>query len=103
MVDSLTDDDLRRLVKACEGRGFRDRRDEAVERLLAETGMRIGELLALTTDDIDLERGRVTILRTKNHHPRFAPFGAQTTRAIDRYLRLRRSHRLAASKTVWAG
>jgi site-specific recombinase XerD len=103
VVQSLDDDQLRELIKACAGQAFRDRRDEAVVRLLAETGMRCGELLALTLDDIDLEHGRVMVHRAKNHHGRFAPFGPQTARAIDRYLRVRKGHRLASGKVVWLG
>jgi integrase/recombinase XerD len=39
----LTDDQLRALFKACEGKSLRDRRDEAIVRLMAETGTRAGE------------------------------------------------------------
>ncbi|BBY08116.1 tyrosine-type recombinase/integrase [Mycobacterium noviomagense] len=45
VVDSLTDDQVRALVKACAGKEFRDRRDEAIVRLMVETGMRAGEVL----------------------------------------------------------
>ncbi len=31
------------------------------------------------------------------------PFGPQTATAIDRYLRARRSHRLASTTTLWLG
>jgi len=31
------------------------------------------------------------------------PFGSQTARAIDRYMRLRRTHRLANSPDLWLG
>ena len=48
VTDSLTDDELRRLIKACGGKEFRDRRDEAIVRLMAETGMRAGEVTGLT-------------------------------------------------------
>lgn len=33
----------------------------------------------------------------------FGPFGDQTGRAIDRYLRARRTHRLADTDTLWLG
>jgi site-specific recombinase XerD len=38
----LTEDELKALVKACQGPQLRDRRDEAIVRLFAETGMRAG-------------------------------------------------------------
>jgi site-specific recombinase XerC len=44
VTESLTDDELRLLIKVCAGKEFRDRRDEAIIRLMAETGMRAGEV-----------------------------------------------------------
>jgi hypothetical protein len=38
VVDALTDERLRLLIKACVGKDFIDRRDEAIVRLMAETG-----------------------------------------------------------------
>ncbi|WP_326547036.1 tyrosine-type recombinase/integrase [Mycolicibacterium sp. ND9-15] len=103
VVNSLTDDELRRLIKACSGKDFRDRRDEAIVRLMLETGMRAGELIGLTLDAIDLERGVVTVHRGKGGKGRTAPFGPQTARAVDRYIRARRAHRLAGTAALWLG
>jgi site-specific recombinase XerD len=103
VTESLTDDELRRLLKACGGREFRDRRDEAIVRLMVETGMRAGELLGLTVEDVDLLCGLVTVRRGKGGKGRVAPFGPQTARAVDRYLRARRTHRLADTPTLWLG
>ncbi|MGH8326160.1 MAG: tyrosine-type recombinase/integrase [Steroidobacteraceae bacterium] len=103
VTDSLTDEELRRLLKACAGKEFRDRRDEAIVRLMAETGMRAGELLGLTVADVELVRGLVTVRRGKGGKGRIAPFGPQTARAIDRYLRVRRTHRLADTPALWLG
>ena len=103
VTESLTDDELRRLIKACSGKEFRDRRDEAIVRLMAETGMRAGEVIGLTVADVDLQRGLVTVHRGKGGKGRVAPFGPQTARAIDRYLRARRTHRLADTTALWLG
>jgi site-specific recombinase XerD len=103
VVASLTEDELRRLVKACGGKEFRDRRDEAIVRLMSETGMRAGELIGLTLTDVDLERGVVTVRRGKGGKGRTAPFGAHTARALDRYIRTRRTHRLADTSALWLG
>jgi site-specific recombinase XerD len=99
----LTDDQLRDLIKACQGNGLRDRRDEAIVRLMAETGMRAGELMALELDDIDVVRGLVTIRRGKGGKGRIAPFGPHTAKALDRYIRLRRNHPGAEGKALWLG
>jgi site-specific recombinase XerD len=103
VTQSLTDDELRRLIKACGGKEFRDRRDEAIVRLMAETGMRAGEVCGLSIADVDLPRGLVTVRRGKGGKGRVAPFGPTTARAIDRYLRARRTHRLADTEALWLG
>ena len=63
VVEALTDDELRGLIKACQGKSLKDRRDEALVRLMAETGMRAGEVIGMQTTDVDLQRGLVTVRR----------------------------------------
>ena len=99
----LSDDELKALIKACHGNRLRDRRDEAMIRMMAETGLRSAELLALQTDDVDLAHGLAHVRRGKGGKGRLVPFGPQTARAIDRYIRLRRGHLGAASKALWLG
>ena len=103
VTESLTEDELKRLIRACAGKEFRDRRDEAIVRLMAETGMRAGEVVALEVADMNLGRGLATVTRGKGGKGRVAPFSAQTGIAIDRYLRARRTHRLADSAPLWLG
>jgi site-specific recombinase XerD len=103
VINALTDDELRRLIKACQGTSLRDRRDEAIIRLMAETGLRAGEVIGLQTTDVDLQRGLLTVRQGFGGKGRVAPFGAQAATAIDRYLRARRSHRLADTGPLWVG
>ncbi len=103
VTDPLTDDELKRLFKACQGKDFLDRRDEAVLRLMAETGMRAGEVCALHTADVDLPRALVTITRGKGGRGRIVPISPQTAATLDRYLRLRRRHARADSAALWLG
>jgi site-specific recombinase XerD len=103
VTESLTEDELRRLIKACEGKEFRDRRDMAIVRLMAETGMRAGEVVGLTVADVDLTRELATVRRGKGGKGRVVPFSSTTARAIDRYLRARRAHRLADTAALWLG
>ncbi|MDT7764504.1 MAG: hypothetical protein QOC63_3924 [Mycobacterium sp.] len=92
VVNSLTDDELRLMLKACSsGKRLRGRRDEAIIRLMTETGLRANELLEMRITDVDLTRGLATVARGKGGKGRVVPFGAQTATAIDRYLRLRKS------------
>lgn len=103
VVHALSDEQLKRLIKACQGKTLKDRRDEAIVRLMLETGMRAGEVIGLQTSDVDLQQGLVTVHRGKGGKGRVAPFGAQTALALDRYLRVRRTHRLAESGPLWVG
>jgi integrase/recombinase XerD len=103
VIPVLSDQQLRALIAACEGKTLPDRRDEALVRLLAETGLRAGETVALTLDDIDLSAGTLVVRRGKGGKGRLVPFGPQTGRALDRYLRLRRQHRLANTPALWVG
>lgn len=103
VVNALSDDQLKRLIKACQGKSLQDRRDEAIVRLMAETGMRAGEVLSLQVSDVNLHDGLVTVVRGKGGKGRVAPFGSQTAAALDRYLRARRSHRLADTGPLWLG
>ena len=103
VVNALSDDQLRRLIKACQGKSLQDRRDEAIVRLMAETGLRAGEVVALQVSDVNLQDGRVTVVRGKGGKGRTAPFGSQTAASIDRYIRARRSHRLADTGALWVG
>ena len=93
-VPVLTDTDLAALLKACAGKDFRDRRDEAMIRLLLDCGLRVSELCGLTVEGVDLDQG-MTLVRGKGNKVRPVYFGARTARAVDRYLRQRSTQRWA--------
>ncbi|HME47607.1 tyrosine-type recombinase/integrase, partial [Mycobacterium sp.] len=65
VVHALTDDELKALIRACAGKDLRDRRDEAIVRLMAETGLRAGEVVGLQLADVDLDHGLATVRRGK--------------------------------------
>jgi integrase/recombinase XerD len=112
IVPVLTDDQLRALVKACapptvEERvglpSLRHRRDEALVRLMFETGMRASECLNLHVFDVDFTTKTVVVRRGKGGKGRTIGFGAQAAKALDRYLRVRALHRLADGPALWLG
>lgn len=105
VVRPLSGDDIKQLLKACRGTRFRDYRDEAIIRLLLETGMRAGECVALQVEDVDWVRGQVTVTRGKGAKGRLIGFGPQTSKAIEAYLRKARAgHTLArSSQQMWLG
>jgi site-specific recombinase XerC len=99
----LTDDQLRRLLKSCDGRDFADRRDTAIIRLFIDTGVRVSEAAGIMLpDDLDLD-DQVVIVLGKGRRQRAVPFGRKTALALDRYLRLRASHTFAHLPNLWIG
>jgi site-specific recombinase XerD len=103
VVPVLSADQLKALVGACQGPGLLDRRDEAAIRLMAETGIRIGELAAMAVADVDLATGVAVVRRGKGGRGRVVPIGPVTGRAIDRYLRTRRQHGRGNEPALWVG
>ena len=101
-VPVLSDGDLRALLAVCEGRGFEERRDTAILRLFIDTGVRLGEMAGLRVGDVDLDL-QTAIVRGKGNRLRTVPFGDKTTEALDRYLRVRRSHHSTKSPWLWLG
>jgi site-specific recombinase XerD len=85
-------DDLRKLLKACEGRDFLELRDTALFRLMLEPGgMRRAEITGLAVADVDLENDLVMVVG-KGRRPRAIPYGHKTGQALTRYLRARGKH-----------
>ena len=99
-VPTITDEDLAKIIKACAGRGFEGRRDEAIVRFLLDTGCRVSELCGITLDDLDLDRETALVLG-KGSKRRSVYFGAKTARSLDRYLRERRTHKEAHSPALF--
>ena len=89
-VAGLSDDELRRLPKACEGSDLRDKRDKAMVTLFAETGLRASELLGLSVKDLDLSTCTAHVVRGKGGKGRRVKFSASCAAVLDRYLRARR-------------
>src|SRR5688572_26069884 len=93
-VPVITEDELGRLLNVCSGNTFENRRDTAIIRLFLDTGMRAGELVGLTMDDLDFDHD-VAVVMGKGRRSRAAPFGARTADSLRRYLRARARHPLA--------
>jgi site-specific recombinase XerD len=92
-----------RMLTRLEYRALRDaaRGDErlfAIVELLLQTGMRISELAALQTDDVDLDRGVVTIQAQNSRDERKVPLNKPAKKALMDYLKIRPR---AREKTVF--
>jgi site-specific recombinase XerD len=95
----LSDDGLRALLKACDGRDFADRRDTAIVCVFIDTGARLSEVAGISLGDVDLDAGLIRVIG-KGGKVRFLAIGAKSVKAIDRYLRMRRGE---AAEALWLG
>jgi site-specific recombinase XerD len=91
------------MLKGCEGRAFEDRRDAALIWLLYDTGIRLAECAGLTLEDIEITERREIRVLGKGRKIREVTFGANTARALGRYMRARRAHRDAERGAFWLG
>ena len=101
-VPVITDPQLKSLLDTCKSKGFLDRRDEAIIRVLLDCGLRLSELLGMTLDDVDLETHILTVLG-KGRRLRGVHYGDRTSTAIKAYLRVRKTHKYEANDALWVG
>jgi len=102
LVDPLNPDEIAALLKACKGRELADLRDEAVVRFMVETPSRASEVVGMLLSRTRILEG-TTVLFGKGGIERLVPFSPYTAQAIDRYVRARRRHPLAAGDRLWLG
>ena len=94
-------DNLRAMLKACDGKTFEDRRDTAIIRFLLDTGARVGEMISMAVDSWDRRQDVVTL--TGKTGTRVVPISPSTGEAFQRYMRARHQHASASSKAFWLG
>jgi len=97
----LTREEAKRLIDGARGKSPRVLRDRAVLETLYATGMRVGELVALTPYDVDTEEKTIHIVLGKGRRGRMVPLTTWAARAIDAYLIAGRPQ-LARGKTARA-
>jgi integrase/recombinase XerC len=107
-VPVLRSEDIRKLIATAEKtRSFDDVRDAVILRVFYSTGIRLAELANLRWAPADPERNDVDldqqVLRVmgKGGRQRLVNMGTQSTRALDRYERLRRRHPDAHKEWLW--
>lgn len=104
-VPVLSEPQMKALLDTCAGRSFVDRRDNAILRLMLDTGLRLAELAGLRLADIDLDErpAVVFVQKAKGRRPRAVPIGARTEQALDRYVRARAKEKRAELPALWLG
>lgn len=83
---AISPDQVRQLLASIDRRTAMGRRDYAIVLLLARLGLRSGEVVALELDDIDWNKGQLSV-RGKRGQRSALPLPADVGRAIATYLR----------------
>ena len=85
----LPDDDIERIIVACDRPSLVARRDRAMLLLLARLGLRASDVVGLRLDDIDWEQGRLRVAGKGRRETRL-PLPQDTGDALLRYLEAER-------------
>lgn len=101
-IEIVTGEDMRALLKVCNGKTFEDYRDTALLRLFYDTGARMSEVVSLMLADLDIPN-RTMVVRGKGGRFRVVSFGEATHRSMRYYLRARGTHVLKESEWLWLG
>ena len=95
-VEPLNGRELGRLLAAADGETWQAKRDVAVLNLLVRAGLRVGEVVALRVDDVELSqrKGHVVVKSGKGLKERTVPLPREARAALRAYL---------AVRPAWAG
>lgn len=90
-VDVLSDDEVKALIGACSNRAPTGIRNRALIAVMWRGGLRIGEALALTLKDVDLDHGVLSVQHGKGDKPRKVGLDATTSALLARWIDRRRA------------
>lgn len=103
LIPVIEPEHLAALIKDAErDRDLESRRDAAILRLFACTGVRLAELAGLRVADVDIP-GRTATVTGKGSRQRRVRFDNKCALALDRYVRVRGKHPLARLDELWLG
>jgi type 1 fimbriae regulatory protein FimE len=78
----LEEAEVERLIKAARKTGRYGQRDATMILLAYWHGLRVGELVALRWDQVNLETGRIYLRRLKNGNDQLQPLGGRSLREL---------------------
>ena len=87
----LEDHEIEKLLKIFDRSYFPEHRDFMVIMLILDTGMRLGECLQVTIDDLDMDDRTICLPaeNTKGRKTRFVFFSVTTARSLQRWMRFK--------------
>ena len=97
----LEDYEIDNLLKIFDRSYYPEHRDSMLIMLILDTGMRIGECLKVTTEDIDMDDRTICLPaeNTKGRKTRFVFFSVKTCKSLQRWLRYK--DRYTSSKLLF--
>jgi site-specific recombinase XerD len=99
-ADLLTHEEIDRLLRACSKRAPSGRRNRALIALLWRSGLRIGEALALSPKDIDLQEFTVVVQHGKGDKRRTVGIDLGTALLIDQWIVSRKKLKIGSRATL---
>lgn len=92
--------EIENLLDAPHGNAEAELRDKAIMELLYGSGIRVGELRGINSEDLDLYSGLLKV-RGKGKKERIVPVGSYAVNAIERYLQKRRRAKHGAEHALF--
>ena len=83
----LTPDEVEKLISAAKGIGRHGHREATIILIAYRHGLRVGELVSLRWDQVDLKQGLLHVSRSKNGSPSNHPIRGPEIRALRRLRR----------------
>lgn len=96
LPESLTTREIVKLLKQPKTTDLKGIRDKAMLELLYATGIKVSEIITLTTRDIDIHGGMLNCSSGKNK--RYIPVGNEAIDALEEYLKKARSYMVKDNK-----
>ncbi len=88
LPQTLTLDEMERLLDAPRGNRFKNVRNRAMLELLYATGLRVSEILGLQSNDVNPSEAYLRVIG-KGSRERMVPFGARAREALEIYMKAR--------------
>ena len=90
IIEALTPNEIKRLLKVCSGKSASDTRNKAIVSILLDCGLRISELSNLTINDVSMNSGTIMVRYGKGGKQRTVRMGSQAQKALWKYLTIYR-------------
>jgi site-specific recombinase XerD len=98
VVKALTTEQINKCLSLMNARNFLSVRNKAIFLILVDTAIRLGELVSLTVDSVDLER-QVLVVNGKTGE-RYVRFGNLTAKSLWKYLAIKNKLQ-SANNALW--